>query len=172
MSHIQSPLPGVLSKKLNEPDDIRPALMLWGAYGLGKTYLAACAANDMGLYLPVMYCRFTSLLDSLRDTWRSNERTQDVMSKYVRVPVLMLDDVGTPTDRELPNHAKEFASTLFRNRLMAQRPTLMTSNLDSDSFYHYFGAMAAEPVMQYAHWIKMAGGKLRNTRSTFGDIEL
>lgn len=158
--------------ELLDVQDTRPGLIIWGDFGVGKTWLTACAANAIGKRgKSVLYIRFPHLLQTLRDSWKNEQVTGELLDTYITAPVLMLDDVGN-SRTELAPHAINFASELFRERFIRGLPTLMTSNLNRTHFRAVFGEIAAEIIDERCHWIEMGGNKLRKSEPLQGDIRL
>jgi DNA replication protein DnaC len=155
-------------------DSVRNGLVLWGDYGVGKTWLAAAAMNDLskqGEY--VLYMRMSQLLQTLRDTWKGEEKTGDLLRHYSTVPVLFIDDMSdnSSDDKPLPPHQQDFAAAIMRNRMGDMLPTLVTANWEQDMFRHKWGDVCAEVMFEGLHWIKVGGAKLRDI-TTEMDVEL
>ncbi|MEL6524392.1 MAG: ATP-binding protein, partial [Chloroflexota bacterium] len=67
-------VPDWVTAMLSESDDLRPGVALYGTYGVGKTWLAAAAMNELtNRGASVLYMRMSHLVQSLRDTWKSDE---------------------------------------------------------------------------------------------------
>jgi glutaredoxin len=163
-----------LEAKLEAPDSIRNGLVLWGDYGVGKTWLAAAAMNDLakaGEY--VLYMRMSQLLQTLRDTWKSEEKTGDLLTHYSTVPVLFIDDMSDNSvdDKPLPPHQQDFAAAIMRNRMGDMLPTLVTTNWEQPAFEHKWGSVCSEVMFEGLHWIKVGGAKLRDITTEL-DVEL
>jgi DNA replication protein DnaC len=107
-------------------------LVLWGAFGTGKTHLAAAIANyRLSLGDPAVFIVVPDLLDHLRSTFSpSSEVTYDELFETVReTPLLILDDLGTQTSTPW---AQEKLYQIFNSRYNAQLPTVITTNLGPD----------------------------------------
>jgi DNA replication protein DnaC len=163
-----------LQAKLQSPDSIRNGLVLWGDYGVGKTWLAAAAMNDLakeGEY--VLYMRMSQLLQTLRDSWKSDEKTGDLLNHYSSVPILFIDDMSdnSADDSPLPAHQQDFASAIMRNRMGDMLPTIVTTNWEQSLFEHKWGSVCSEVMFEGLHWIKVGGAKLRDVMTEM-DVEL
>ncbi|OGO04558.1 MAG: hypothetical protein A2Y73_04980 [Chloroflexi bacterium RBG_13_56_8] len=114
---------------------VRPSgwLVFTGAYGCGKTHLAAAIANyrvEQGL--PVLFVVVPDLLDYLRAAYAPNSPVgYDERFEQVRnVPLLILDDLGT-------QHATPWAAEklyqILNYRYNAELPTIITTNQSLDA---------------------------------------
>lgn len=130
-----SRLAGIPERYLTAPIDGTAAPTLdsgrgiwWhGPVGCGKTF-AACAALRGWLRLHGGGARFVAspaLLTELRSTYDGQGSEQAVVAKYVRCPVLLIDDLGkeAPTEWSLSKLYE-----IIDARWAASRPTCVTSN--------------------------------------------
>ena len=103
-----------------------------GAYGCGKTHLAAAIANERVLRgEPALFVVVPDLLDHLRATFNPNSLTPyDKRFDEVRkAPLLVLDDLGTESATPW---AEEKLYQLFNYRYNARLPTVITMAKDVD----------------------------------------
>lgn len=103
-----------------------------GAYGCGKTHLAAAIANErVGQGEPALFVVTPDLLDHLRATFNPNSLTPyDKRFDEVRkAPLLILDDLGT---QSATPWAEEKLYQLFNHRYNARLPTVITMAKDVD----------------------------------------
>jgi DNA replication protein DnaC len=103
-------------------------LILLGAYGCGKTHLAAAIANraiERGQ--PVLFVVVPDLLDHLRATYSpSSSVTYDERFDQIRsAPLLILDDLGTQSSTQW---AREKLFQILNHRYNTRLPTVITSN--------------------------------------------
>jgi DNA replication protein DnaC len=106
-------------------------LLLEGAYGCGKTHLAAAIANDaVGKGTPTLFITVPDLLDSLRFAYSDPETTFETRFEDVRnVRFLVLDDFGT---QNATAWAQEKLFQIINYRYINKLPTLITTNLILD----------------------------------------
>ena len=109
-------------------DDPGGWLILLGAYGCGKTHLAAAIANraiERGQ--PVLFVVVPDLLDHLRATYSpSSPVSYDQRFEEVRsAPLLILDDLGTQSSTQW---AREKLFQILNHRYNTRLPTVITSN--------------------------------------------
>ncbi|HZU13557.1 MAG TPA: ATP-binding protein [Chloroflexota bacterium] len=107
-------------------------LVLYGAFGTGKTHLAAAVANHrIEAGHPAVFIVVPDLLDHLRSTFSpSSEVTYDELFETVRdTPLLILDDLGTQTSTPW---AQEKLYQILNHRYNTALPTVITTNLSPD----------------------------------------
>lgn len=105
-------------------------IIFTGAYGCGKTHLAAAIANyRAGLGDPPLFVMTPDLLDHLRAAFSpSSGTTYDRRFDEVRTaPLLILDDLGAQSTTPW---AKEKLHQLFNYRYNAELPTVITVAAD------------------------------------------
>lgn len=107
-------------------------LVLYGAFGTGKTHLAVAVANlRLSQGEPAVFIVVPDLLDHLRSTFSpSSEVTYDELFETVRdTPLLILDDLGTQTSTPW---AQEKLYQILNHRYNKGLPTVITTNLNPD----------------------------------------
>jgi DNA replication protein DnaC len=103
-------------------------LLLTGAYGSGKTHLAAAIANEaVELGVPTLFLTVPDLLDTLRATFDSDDATyEDTLERVRSAPLLVLDDFGTHNATEW---AREKLFQILNHRYVNRLPLVVTMNL-------------------------------------------
>ncbi len=109
----------------------RPAgwLTLIGGTGVGKTHLAAAAANDrLAVGDSVCFAVVPELLDALRASYRDEgEASFEAIFSWLKdVDVLVLDDLGA---HQATEWASEKLYQLCASRYLRKAPTLITTNV-------------------------------------------
>ena len=108
-------------------------LLFSGDTGLGKTFLSACIARtvaDNGY--SVMYESAGHLFGRLeRAKFNGDEDARRESDKYLACDLLIVDDLGT----EMPGQFTTAALySLINDRLLAGKPTIISTNLTIDEF--------------------------------------
>ncbi|MFN2159021.1 MAG: ATP-binding protein [Anaerolineales bacterium] len=107
-------------------------LVLIGAFGCGKTHLAASIANQaVANELPTLFITVPDLLDSLRFSYNDPEvRFQDRFESIRNAPLLILDDFGT---QNATPWAQEKLFQIINYRYINRLPMVVTTNLPIES---------------------------------------
>ena len=103
-------------------------LLLQGAYGCGKTHLAAAIANfavEMGV--PTLFLTVPDLLDMLRFSYNAEDTTFARRFEEIRnAQLLVLDDFGT---QNATSWAQEKLFQIINYRYINKLPLVLTTNL-------------------------------------------
>jgi DNA replication protein DnaC len=129
-------------------DPAAVGLMLAGAVGTGKTFLAACIANELIAYnCRVLFLIVPDLLDQLRASFEENSkvREQDILDLARSMPVLILDDLGAHNYTEWVGNR---LYAILNYRLNEQLPTVVTTNLTLAEIEEYLGDRAVSRLSQ------------------------
>ncbi|MEU3602658.1 ATP-binding protein [Streptomyces sp. NPDC006798] len=104
-----------------------PSLLLWGPTGSGKTHEAFGAIRSLtsaGCAVPWLATTAADLYGELRS--RTGPDPEELLRRYSRIPVLLLDDLGAAKNSEW---TEEITFRLLNHRAQNRFPTLITSNL-------------------------------------------
>jgi DNA replication protein DnaC len=112
-------------------DRLQGWLLLEGAYGCGKTHLAAAIANAcVRRGVPTLFITVPDLLDSLRFAYADPETTFEARFEEIRnADLLVMDDFGT---QNATAWAQEKLFQIINYRYINKLPTVITTNLILD----------------------------------------
>lgn len=103
-------------------------LLLYGGCGTGKTYFAACVANDLlDKGYRVMMTNFSYIINVLQSGF---DGRQEYLDRLCNVDLLVLDDLGIESGSE---YRKEMIYTIIDGRYKAGKPMIITTNLHINS---------------------------------------
>ena len=98
-------------------------LLLWGNTGNGKTFAAACIANELiDRGIPAMITSFPRILNAGYDK-------QEIIEQVRYYPLLVIDDLGAERSSE---YAMETVYTVIDERYKSKKPLIVTTNLTLD----------------------------------------
>lgn len=107
-------------------DDMRRennGLLLWGNTGNGKTFAAACIANELiDRGIPAMITSFPRILNAGYDK-------QEIIEQVHYYPLMVIDDLGAERSSE---YAMETVYTVIDERYKDKKPLIVTTNLTLD----------------------------------------
>ena len=99
-------------------------LLLWGGTGSGKTFAAACVANELiSRGVPAMITSFPRILSAGYDR-------QDILTQVREFPLLVIDDLGVERSSD---YALETVYLIVDERYKAKKPLIVTTNLSIET---------------------------------------
>lgn len=133
-------------------------LLLYGAYGVGKTGAVCAALGDVADRMRrrgqrALFVAGPDLYSGLRSGY-DGERVPD----YRGVELLIIDDLGAAKQTAW---ADEALFALVNARLVAERATWFTSNLGPEALLDVVGARVWQRIMECARVLEMNGPNLR-----------
>lgn len=121
--------PELMRKAWNFADDFEffksagKGLLLYGEPGVGKSYAAACIANELvSKGISVIMTDFASIAAELAETYEKG----NYYNKLNNCSLLVLDDLAAERDTQ---YMKEIIHKVINSRLEAGLPMIITSNL-------------------------------------------
>lgn len=146
-------------------------LLLHGKVGAGKSYLAACIANeliDQG-YL-VKYSTLTTMVNEMNATF---EDKADYLYKLNRYDLIIIDDFGTERNTEFMN---EQAYSVINARYESGKPMVITTNLSGEELNHpptIDTARLFDRILEVCHPVEVKGTSRRrkSARDKYNEIE-
>lgn len=101
-------------------------LLLWGGFGTGKTYAAACIANYLlDRTVPVVMTSFVKILQSMQG-FKNDDEEQRFINLMNRSRLLVIDDLGTERNTDF---ALEKVYSVVDSRYREGKPLILTTNL-------------------------------------------
>ncbi len=111
-------------EKFDEMYQKRQGLLFWGTVGTGKSYTAACIANELlEKNIPVV---MTSFVKILQDIQGYQEKERVFMSRLDYAELLIIDDLGTERNTD---YALEKVYNIIDSRYRAGKPLILTTNM-------------------------------------------
>ena len=104
-------------------------LMLYGNVGTGKTFIAACIANELiDECIPCIVTNFSRIVNQLSGTWEGKQEYIDSLNSY---SLLVIDDFAMERNTEYVN---EIVYNVIDSRYRAGLPLIVTTNLSMGQF--------------------------------------
>lgn len=107
-------------------DDFYPngiGMLLWGNVGTGKTFMAACIANQLiENNIPVLMTSFTKIINEI---FSMKDKTE-YFKQFNRYKLLIIDDLGTERQSD---YAMEQVFNVVDERYKSGQPIIITTNL-------------------------------------------
>lgn len=107
--------------------NINKGLFIAGTYGVGKTFLASCIANELIKNdIPVIFGTLIQLLDCIKNTYKDDEISdKEYIYLYSNVDLLIIDDLGKEKTTEW---VLEKLFLIVNNRYNNYLPIVITTN--------------------------------------------
>lgn len=121
-------------------------LLLFGAPGLGKTFLSTCIArvvSESGH--SVVYDTACNIFDQFEAEKfrRDEESAAEDVKRYMECDLLIIDDLGTEM---LTSFVQSAFYQLINGRLVAGKKTIINTNLEPDQLGKRYGAQAISRI--------------------------
>lgn len=103
-------------------------LILYGNVGVGKTYAAACVANELVDHGREVYMTdFSRIINTL---WGLKEGKQKYLDGLQSYDLLIIDDLAAERDTE---YANEIVMSVVDSRCKSGKPLIITTNLSAEA---------------------------------------
>ncbi|MCL2360313.1 MAG: ATP-binding protein [Defluviitaleaceae bacterium] len=137
-------------------------LLLYGAAGLGKTFICHCIAKDLlDAGYTVLYLTAPRLFKVIED-YRFNrdalKEPGEMIDAITDVDLLILDDLGAEFMTVVTSSA---LFDLVNQRLLAKKPMVISTNLPPDELVHHYSARIVSRFTGYYRMIKFIGEDIR-----------
>lgn len=117
-------LAGNYVKRFDEMYEKRQGLLFWGTVGTGKSYTAACIANELlNQMIPVVMTSFVKILQNIQGNPDEEER---IMAGLNVAKLLIIDDLGAERSTD---YALEKVHNIIDSRYLSGKPLILTTNM-------------------------------------------
>ena len=117
-------LAGNYAKRFDEMYEKRQGLLFWGTVGTGKSYTAACIANELlDQMIPVVMTSFVKILQNIQGNPDEEER---IMVGLNAAKLLIIDDLGAERSTD---YALEKVYNIIDSRYLSGKPLILTTNM-------------------------------------------
>lgn len=117
-------LAGKYVNRFDEMYEKRQGLLFWGTVGTGKSYTAACIANELlDKMIPVVMTSFVKILQNIQGNPNEEER---IMAGLNAAKLLIIDDLGAERSTD---YALEKVYNIIDSRYLSGKPVILTTNM-------------------------------------------
>ena len=144
------------------PTPKSPQLYLYGQAGRGKSFMGnAIAARAIAQGIDTLRLTAYRMTEEVMEGFSANASP---LPRFTRVPLLVLDDLGT--EAMIPNVTKESLFAIADQRNASRLATVYISNLNADELTERYGERIASRITDSAvtRAIHFTGGSLRGAR--------
>lgn len=111
-------------KKFDEMYKDHQGLLLWGPAGTGKSYTAACIANELlDQMVPVVMTSFVKILQNIQSNHDEEER---IMAGLNAAKLLIIDDLRAERSTD---YGFEKVYNIIDSRYLSGKPLILTTNM-------------------------------------------
>ena len=140
-----------------QPIGMRNAVLVSDTFGVGKTHLAAAILNEARRAgVPCLFCAGNDFFQAIYNA----NMDAAIIQAAIEVPLLCLDDLDKMQAKEDGSYQKSTLFTLFNERDLAKKPTILTANETEDWRKWVHGAVLSR-LFGRAMVIEMAGQDYR-----------
>jgi DNA replication protein DnaC len=106
-------------------------LLLFGNVGTGKTFLAACVANELiSKGIPCLVTNFARISNEVQGMFEGKQQYYDNLNSF---PLLVIDDLSAERKTE---YMQEIVFNVIDARYRANLPLIVTTNLTREELMH------------------------------------
>lgn len=111
-------------QRFDEMYEKSQGILFWGTVGTGKSYTAACIANELlDRTIPVVMTSFVKILQNIQG---NQEEEKVIMSRLDDARLLIIDDLGTERNTD---YALEKVYNIIDSRYRSGKPLILTTNM-------------------------------------------
>lgn len=141
------------------------SIFIWGECGTGKTHLATGAAKAwMELMKPTklkdcpLFVSTVEISSEMRDSFDNKESEEEIIKKYLKPPLLVIDDIGKEKNSQYVN---ETTFKIINGRYGEEKPIIITSNLSLGQISNIYGDGIASRISGMGIVIELVGNDFR-----------
>ena len=142
-------------------------LIFYGGVGTGKTYAAACIANELiSQGAPVLMTNFSRIINRLQSKFEGRQEYLDSLNEF---DLLIIDDLAAERNTEFVN---EIVYNIIDARYRAKKPLIVTTNIDLEKLMNETEISRQRiysRVLQICHPIEVKGDD-RRVQAAFDDF--
>lgn len=143
------------------------SLAFLGQPGAGKTHLTVAIATrfiDKGIN--VIYFQFRDAITKLKQNITNENVYQNMMDKYKKIPVLLIDDLFKKGKREEPVAGADIRAMfeIINYRYINHLPIIVSSELSSDDLIEIDEALGSRIIQMCKNYLVIVKGKDNNYR--------
>lgn len=145
---------------------VKPGLVLYGRFGVGKTGLAAATINErMKQGQSVLWIDYARFISRVQRAYSGDQgvNARDIVFAASSAPVAVIDDMGDYDrgNQPISNDQRRITYEIISYRHERVMPTLITTNLEPGQFEAQFGARIYQRIVELCHVVPMGGQSLR-----------
>jgi len=129
-----------LMKKWCDTNSNKVNIIIAGHTGTGKTFLTECITSRLiERNRVVLFTTAFNLNNSMINYHNAiiNPQRNEIIEPYLDTEVLIIDDLGT--EKEYKNITKEYLYLILNERMMANKATIITTNLEMPDILALYG---------------------------------
>ena len=140
-------------------------LLLYGATGLGKTFVCHCIAKDLlDAGFTVLYLtapRMFKIIEDYRFNRDALDDPDEMLDAVTDVDLLVLDDLGAEFSTVVTSSA---LFDIVNQRLLAKKPTVISTNLSPSELERHYSERIVSRFTGYYEYIKFFGEDIREKK--------
>lgn len=139
-------------------------ILFYGDVGTGKTFFAACIANELiNRGTPVLMTNITLLISAMSKNYE--EKKTEILRRISNIPLLILDDVGVERDTTF---GYEKVQEIIDTRYRSGKPLIVTTNLSPSELKEPKDMRykrVYDRILEMCHPIKVNGDSRRQEKA-------
>lgn len=154
-------------KKLNDKEDNKFNLILYGMPGLGKTFMCNCIAKEVldKCYSVIYYssCELEKIIlnAQFNHGFDQDDEINYTLENVYDCDLLIIDDLGTEPNNQIFN--SELFSIL-NSRIISHRPTIISTNLSMNDLEGKYTERISSRIIETSERLKFFGDNIRNIK--------